>query len=303
MGTLKFEDLKKKKTYMANVVIPAFQNAKLDPGRMSECGEYVYAVECQNCHTNHFSGFSRCKSRWCVSCNHVRTLAWLARIIPVVSEFRANGGYIGKLNLTIKNTDTLEDGLKILGNSWRNFSNGNGNRKRFKETFVGGIRSLEVTVGEDLKWHPHYHCLIMQDRYNKDFEWLREKWETSTCISAGVKDEKIGSVWLQGIYDDGRGVLKGIIEVVKYITDSETQWFHPLMKSYLQEAYFNLKGVRQMNTWGLLYGLSAKVEEDLETLNEKKLTEFICQSCGCTEGELVRLMYSDNLSLIDLPRL
>lgn len=303
MGALQFNDLKKKKKYMNSVVIPAFVNARIDPGRMSTCAEYIHAIECKSCATRHFSGFSRCKSRWCVSCNHIRTLAWLARLVPVIQEFRQNGGYIGTLNLTIKNTDTLEEGLKILGDSWRSFSNGKGNRKKFKDRFVGGVRSLEVTISDEGTWHPHYHCLYLQSEFNKDFDWLRDEWEKSTRLSADSKQDKLGSVFIRSIYDDGRGILKGIIEVVKYITDSETQWFDSDNSRYLQEAFYGLKGVRQMNTWGLLYGLSAKVEDDLETLNEKKLTEFICQSCGCTEGELRRLIYSDNLSLIDLPRL
>lgn len=284
---------------MEQKVIPAFNRAGLEFDLLQSCGSVVYAIECQSCNTHHFSGFQRCKSRWCVSCNHVKTLAWIARLIPVIQEWKNNGGYVGKMNFTIRNTETLQEGLDTLGESWRRFSNGKGVRSQFKAKFPGGIRSLEVTIGDDGSWHPHYHTLFLKSEYSKDFDWLKEQWEKASS-SAGNTDEKIGSIWLEGFYGTDKKLIKGVIEVVKYITSPESGWFEPHRASHLREAYRTLKGVRQMNAWGLLYGLASKVEEDLETLNEKKLTDFICQNCGCTEGELRRLLYKDNLNLIDL---
>lgn len=291
---------KEKKSYMNRVVIPAFEYANLETDVLRSCGDIVYSIQCDNCHTHHFNGFQRCKSRWCVSCNHVKTLAWIARLIPIIQDWRENGGYVGKMNFTIRNTETLDEGLEILGESWRRFSNGKGIRKKFKDKFPGGVRSLEVTIGNDGSWHPHYHTLFLKSCYEKDFDWLKEQWEKATGMAAET-DEKVGSIWLEGFYGTDNKVIKGVIEVVKYITSPESDWFQPHRAAHLREAHRTLKGVRQMNTWGILYGLAAQVEKDIEELGEKKLTEFICQRCGCTEGQLRKLLYSDNLDIIDLP--
>jgi len=71
------------------------------------------------------------------------------------------------------------------------------------------------------------------------------------------------------------------------------------------DAYWTLKGKRQTSTWGLLYGIQSEVEADFEQEEQETLTEFICQRCGCTEAELLDILYrsmSSGLKLLDMPK-
>lgn len=290
---------------MENVVIPAFENAGIpDMERLKMCGQMIHIIECKACKTKHYAGNWRCMNRWCVNCNRVKVKAWIARLVPILKEWLDAGNYITILNLTIKDTETLADGLRLLEISYRSMQNGDKElRKKWKERFPGGVRSLEVKRGKNSKnWHPHYHCLTMQNTYNKDFNWLRDSWERFTWQTAGndykeyeklsrkEKDKhKLGSVWLKEINQDN--LLVGVVETLKYIMKPEMSLFKS--RDDLTEAWELLKGKRQVNTWGLLRGLNKLVDDDIEHTEEKKLTEFICQQCGCTEGHLESVLYSE----------
>lgn len=279
---------------MSNAVLPAFEKAEIpDLKRMKYCGHVVNVIGCKACLSQHFAGFWRCLNRWCINCNHVKVLAWLARLVPVVKEWKEQGKYVSVLNFTIKDTLALKDGLNLLENSFRDMYNDKKMRKIWKNRFPGGIRSLEVKIGKNSeRWHPHLHCLVLQDSYNKDFEWLRDEWQRITKNNSfGVYEdnpEKIGSVWIKEIKSVD-SVLNGVVETLKYIMKPETELYKD--SELLMEAWSELKGKRQINTWGILRGLSKQVDEDIEHTEIKKLTEFVCQNCGCTEGELNSIVY------------
>lgn len=285
------------KMIMDNVVIPAFRSAGLpDLERLQLCGQLINTITCRQCGTVHFAGYWRCMNRWCVNCNRIKIKSWLARLIPILEVWLDEGKFLTLLNLTIKDTVTLEEGLMQIETSWRMMQNNNKVfRKRWKARFPGGIRSLEVKRGKYSKqWHPHYHCLVMQDTKEKDFEWVKEAWEHCTKLCSCRTDEKQGSVYLKQIKRDK--LLVGVVETLKYIMKPENSLYENT--SDLQEAWMNLKGKRQVNTWGLLRGLSKQVEEDMLHIEEKKLTEFICQRCGCTEGQLESIMYNELADLV-----
>lgn len=288
---------------MQGVVIPSFRAAGLmEEGlKMDDCGKMISMIECNNCQTKHFAGFNRCKSRWCVTCNHVKVLAWVARIVPVIEDWLAGGGNVSMLNFTIKNVEHLDDGLTIVNESFRAMYHTSSKRQRWKERFPGGVRSLEVKKGENsFLWHPHIHSIVLQPAgYRKDFDWLKDEWENCTSrqwrkIFLDVPD-KVGSVWIKKV--TGKNLLKSVCEALKYIIKPEKVIYEE--KANLLECVETLKGKRQINTWGLLRGLAKKVDEDIERTEERKLTEFICQRCGCTEGQLRKMLYDDITILYD----
>lgn len=288
---------------MSSVVIPAFEVAGIreEVMKMKDCGKMISVIECTSCQTRHFAGFNRCKSRWCVTCAHVKVLAWVARILPVAENWLASGGNISMLNFTIKDVDNLDDGLTILNESFRALYNVPSKRKRWQERFPGGIRSLEVKRGKNSRlWHPHIHSIVLQPAgYRKDFAWLKTEWERYTSKQwkkLFLEDpEKTGSVWIKKI--TGKNLLKSVCETLKYIVKPELSLYKE--KENLLECVETLKGKRQINTWGLFRGLNKDVDEDIEKSEEKKLTDFICQRCGCTEGELKKLLYDDITILYD----
>lgn len=281
---------------MYKKVIPAFDSLGLkhESALLRTCGQFISVITCKACHVNHFAGFRRCKSRWCVPCNHVKVLAWLARLLPVMTDWLANGGKISMLNFTIKDVDKLTDGMDILNRSFRGLYNTPQRRDYWNERFPGGIRSLEVKRGKNSGlWHPHLHCLVLQPSdYTKDYDWLKDNWEKVTrreykkTIGDDVK--KAGSVWIKNV--TGENLLQSVCETLKYILKPEDSLYSD--KDNLWEAWNSLKGKRQVNTWGLLRGLSKKVDEDIDSKEEKMLTEFICQHCGCTDGELKSMLFS-----------
>lgn len=280
---------------MYRTVIPAFENLSLpEADILKKCGQFINVVECKACHLQHFAGFKRCKSRWCIPCNHVKVLAWIARLILVMEDWMECGGKISMLNFTVKDMDKLSDGIELLNKSFRSFYHTPRRRERWKRRFPGGVRSLEVKIGKySGKWHPHMHCLALQPPdYQKDYDWLKEDWENITKKQykkiIGGDFEKVGSVWIKNVTGDN--LLNAICETLKYILKPENSLYED--EDILWEAWYTLKGKRQINTWGLLRGLSKKVDEDIEQKDEKILTEFICQRCGCTSGELKAMLFS-----------
>lgn len=260
-----------------NVVIPALSEVDHKLGeQLKSCGDFVYSIDCDHCHTKHFGGFSSCRSKWCVTCSHKKSLAWIAKVIPVLKDWT---GRVGMLNFTVANQDNLTLMIKTLNGGWRSMRDGY--RKMFKARLPGGLRSLEVKVGKDGMWHAHMHCLILQPPgREKDFEWIRDAWKSITG----------GSVWIKDITNQK---LKGVIEVVKYLIKPEMELYKDADR--LGEAVRSLKGKRQINTWGLLRGLSKEVEELENTFEERKLAAFVCTQCGCNEGELVKMLYRDSI--------
>ena len=278
------------KEFMRSTVIPAFERNKIKADALKECGKIINTIICKNCSTKHFAGFRRCKNRFCVNCNYVRSLAWVARLIPFMKEWINQGNYIQMLVLTIKDGEDLKERVKFLETSWRTLYHDNKNmRDKWKREFAGGLRSLEIVVGKNSnKWHPHMHLLLLKDHYNKDYEWIKSNWKSITNNN--------GSIYIKSIQNDN--LLKGVVECVKYIMKPERKIFND-DKRFL-EMWETVKGKRQINTWGCLRGIKTKViEDDIENIEVKKLEAFICSQCGCTKGQLRAYLYdkikNDNL--------
>jgi len=293
---LKWERYKKSRQYMQEVVIPAFDGLGLDSvtRALRRCGEYVNIIQCVSCKANHFAGYIRCKSRWCIPCNHVRALMWVARLFPIFKEWLDGGKRVCMLNLTVKNGESLKEVLSVLLASWRELYHGTKTREKWKERFKGGIRSLEVKRGKNSGlWHPHLHCLVLQDTWEKDFYWLRDRWK-ELIRAKGYE----GSVWIVEVKNNRLGVIKAILETLKYIVKPEQSIYED--REDLKEVFLSLTGVRQVSTWGVLRGVSGKVEKDIDKIEQKKLAEFVCRKCGCTEGELKQVLHEVVGDLFDL---
>lgn len=241
--------------------------------RIRACGQYIIAIVCSACDTKHFAGFTRCKSRWCLACAKVRAMLWVARILQFISNNSDKYDYY-MLNLTIRSMDDLGDMINAIKHYWRVLTHSNGKcTKKFRERFKGGIRSIEIKRGKN-GWHVHIHALLctIQGEYKKDYEWLSEAWKQVT--------DGNGSIYIKKI----RGSIKDIVEVVKYMV-KPSKYNDDDMRELIQ----SLHNVRQVSTFGVMYGMDSKVEEDMERVEEKKLAQFICARCGCTEGQLKKI--------------
>lgn len=270
------------------MVFKAFERypeLKDDLFRMKECGKYINGLECKKCGAKHFAGFNRCKKRFCLACNHVRLLMWLARIKLRVDEL-LDDYYPAMITFTVRDSDDLEERIRFIEGAWRLLKNGNKKwRKIFSRRFVGGVRSLEVKIGKNSgEWHVHYHCLVMIPRTKhvvKDFYWLRKAWKQCT--------KEQGSIEIHQIRDRGKGLNGAICEVVKYIVKPEKKIYED---DRFIDLYWALKNKRQINTWGLFRGMSREIESDIDKMEEKKIEQFVCSICGCTEAELKMYVYN-----------
>lgn len=291
---------------MHQYVIPAFQ--KIECGEhvkvLKKCSEVVHVAICKKCFKPHYKGFVRCRSKWCLSCSRIKSHIWVRKLSPEFIKWIDDSGHIFMFNLTITDQKSLKKMLELLQKSWSIFTNGRGNRKQFQERFLGGVKSLEVKIGENSGlWHAHYHMIIMSKGFNRDYEWLKEEWEKATAKAfKKPKGTKVGSIFISQV-QKGPNMIKSILEAVKYVVKppdkKQNETISIYEKNHLQEAYDALYRKRQQSTWGLLYGIQKKVEtEDLE--DEKKTENFICQSCGFTEAEFQSLLYDEiNYELYD----
>ena len=62
-------------------------------------------------------------------------------------------------------------------------------RKEFKNRYHGGVRSLEVKIGENSKmWHPHFHTMVLKRKYSADdYSFLAPAWSKSVEAAGGGK--------------------------------------------------------------------------------------------------------------------
>lgn len=265
-------------------VISAFERLGLQHvvSKLKECGTFINIIECVKCLTKHFAGFNRCKSRWCLPCQAVRAKSWVARIAEKIFELVSNDDYkLCFLTFTLRNRENLRCMICEMERYWRELVHEcKEYRKKFKERFVGGVRSLEVKRGEGSGlWHVHFHCLVVVREYEKDSSWLIPAWKEIT------KGE--GSVDVRGVkVNTGEDIVSVACEVAKYIVKPGK-----FDVDDLAELYNALVGKRQINTWGLFRGLGKVVERDMDKVEEKKLEQFICSMCGSHEGILRTINY------------
>lgn len=301
---MKYKKFKSLHQINNKLIAPTFEKAGLtaEAWKIQSCGDFIHTIKCDHCGTQHFKGFSRCKSRYCAICNKAKSMLWLAKLYPYLKSWVDSGNYIVFVNYTIRDREKLTQGLEVLQDAWRYMTHDHKQtRKEFKKRYVGGVKSLEVKIGENSgKWHPHLHTMVLKREYTKDdYDFLAPAWAKSVEYAGGGKygtDEQEGLVYLEafGAYNKRRDrkkpyeerLLKSIMEVVKYMTKFD---YVNDTTEHLEQMYFGLKGIRQLSTWGVLYKIPREVEQELDSMTDDQIKQFVCQICGCTEGTFDKL--------------
>lgn len=302
-----------RKLHKANseLVIPAFKRAAdvcfnqvellREAYKIADCGDAINTVRCNDCGTNHFKSFVRCKSKFCVLCQRVKSALWTAHLYSWLKQWLEQGNYVVFLNLTIKDTDLLKDGLNQLEGAWRQMT-GKKFRKAFLSKFPGGFRSIEIKTGKNSgQWHPHIHALVLKEKFSKDTDFLHYVWPRCVAENGGYAENlKIMAFKRQPNEPDEEynlRLIKSVKEVCKYITKFDWEKETP---ERVGEIYSALKGKRQYAVWGALSYVRQAVENDLSTKSNKEVDDFICQKCGCTQGTPNK-MYKEIWASIDEP--
>nr|WP_011117313.1 protein rep [Thermoanaerobacterium thermosaccharolyticum]AAD12628.1 RepN [Thermoanaerobacterium thermosaccharolyticum]prf//1906306A ORF 1 in plasmid pNB2 [Thermoanaerobacterium thermosaccharolyticum] len=248
--------------------------------KLNSCSYYVVSATCERCNTRHFVGFSRCKSRFCLVCNTVRTVKYIKKVLEV-SNLDVNNYF--HCVLTLKNYDDLDKMLDDINMFWRDFYNGDRTfRVNFKQRFIGGLRSTEIKRGKNLKWHVHLHLLLITSKeFRRDFDFLKDRWKKVT--------DGLGSVFIKQAKD-----YDVVVEVIKYITNLEK-----ISLDDLQDIYLSVKNRRLVSSLGILRGVDKKVESEMDSVVDDDIN-FICKVCGYNKYKFETLLYGDVDYMCDL---
>lgn len=296
---MKYDKFVKLKKLNRDIVVPAFNRAELNSiaTSISQCGDFSIMYECTQCGTREWKGFSRCKNKFCICCNAVKSLMWLAKTFKKFEEYLEQGKYIVLLTLTIRDRPNLSEALDILNKAWRYFYNRDREiASTFHFKFIGGVKSLEIKTGSGSgMWHPHLHCLLIKDRYSYDKQFLDNAWAACVERAGGAIDERITDIRSIYMRDengvkvfDREALAKGIIEAIKYVSKFD---FANEPPERLKELVKALHGVRQIDTFGCCKNIHKDVEAELnEEIELNKAVEHACQVCGCTEAKLVEML-------------
>lgn len=190
---------------------------------------------------------------------------------------------------TIPNQEDLEVALDVVYKAWRYMTN-KLVPAEWKKRFAGGVKSVEVKIGKySKKWHVHIHAMFFRDKYGRDHHFLREAWIKSVQHFLGdvqVNVPRIESIKNKATTKKEKDIILGAIcETVKYMTKIN----HDMETYRLVEAFNNLKGRRQISCWGILRGLTKKVEEVMDDESENLVESFKCATCGSTLSEFLEI--------------
>lgn len=289
---LKLDNLKDKISYNQNVIVPRLKSigeTKLATD-IKYCAQVSQIATCKSCGTKYYAGSSYCKSRYCAICARLRAMAWLCKLVPLLEEYRRKGYKLFMLNLTIKDNENLDYILNKLMLSWRIMTHDDKFcRKEFRQLNDGGIRSIEIKIGENSGvWHPHIHSitLLKSKKFVEQYDQYKKLWEYSSALALRTT-AKVGSVDIRGLKGYDGDIVNAVVETFKYMTKMD--WLH-VPDDKLKELFRVSKNRRFISSWGLLYGFNKQVEELLEQSTEETLKQHACKVCGFTEFELENIL-------------
>lgn len=289
---LNFKDLEDRINFNQYCVVPKLFEVGADKlaNNIKDCGDFSRIATCSYCGTKYYAGSSYCRSRFCAVCSRMRAMAWLSKLVPLLEKYKSEGYQVFMLNLTVKNHSDLKYVLEKLNKSWRIMTHDDKRcRKTFRHLNDGGVRSIEIKLGENSSlWHPHIHSIVLlkTDCNVRQYDDYREIWEY--CSSLAFETiSKVGSIDIRGLkgYDDD--IINAVIETFKYMTKFD--WLR-IDNDKLLEFINVSKNKRFISSWGVLYGINKQVEELLNKTTEEELKEHTCVVCGCSEFELESIL-------------
>ncbi|OCR00239.1 hypothetical protein BCD67_24855 [Oscillatoriales cyanobacterium USR001] len=150
------------------------------------------------------NSWSQCKQRHCPMCQLLKSFklrALLKKSILIESNYLL-------LTLTIKNCELseLRKTTELMSEGWSKFW-----KSAKNDCFIGYLRSLEISVDQEGKGHPHYHILLQtEENYFKEKykpnTWFSDRWKYSLNL------DYTPITWISKVKGNG------LMECTKYIT-------------------------------------------------------------------------------------
>jgi hypothetical protein len=176
--------------------------------------------------TAHLSNVYRCGSSWsCPICAPVVRQRRAEEIDGGLRRWLGTGGSALFLTLTLrhKRRDTLSSRLDVVGECMRLVLNGEPWQRRKRALgYVGNIKAIEITWGEQNGWHAHAHVLLFFDAPISDEqraalgEWIYGRW-------SGVAQRRgLGTVTREHGVDLRPVTTAG--ELSEYLTTIDSDW-------------------------------------------------------------------------------
>lgn len=311
---IKYLDFKSKRKYFQTQVYPALLNAGLydKAKKIALCGDSIRVLECTDCYTPHFDGAYCCKDKFCPVCQKKRSLLWLTKMIPICDDLLSRGYRMYMLTYTVRTNknQSLKECLEFLNKGYRYMTGEKkSSRKLFSDLILGGVRSLEVKIGENHEtkeltgiWHPHLHmivCVKTDMRFRELHKLLSNMW--NDCLNTINKSENLflGTCNITSIKagTDRQALLDQLCEVFKYMTKFDWQ-----NTDKVYEMVTTLHKVKMQISFGnFKYLLSEKqIEFEMNKSISEVEKDLHCALCGGSNFAETVLPYSSNLQLYDL---
>lgn len=161
------------------------------------------------------------------------------------------------ITITIKNKDDIHEAFDHIKHSFTKLMKRANNHKNRKNPplvmdefckVVGGVYAFEIKKGKGGKWHPHIHFFALLNDYI-DQEKLSSEWFDIT-----------GDSFVVGISECKKGILKGLIEVLKYTTK-----FSEMKPAEIVEISNMAKNRTLCSPVGILRGVKVQpIDEDTQ---------------------------------------
>jgi hypothetical protein len=189
----------------------------------------------------------RCKKLFCPDCAAERAARLSSQIeAKLIEVLKTNKGRLCFLTLTLKNTPTLEGGLRKLKNAFTKFRR----RKDFKKHIKGFFGAFEFTFNPKTKdFHIHLHLIVLRGAF-----WSQE--EISKLWREVTGDSFIVDI------RDVRNTHAGVKELCKYIAKPLDLVKMPIDK--FREVVELKRGTRMFVSGGCFYNVKLDDADDPE---------------------------------------
>ena len=207
---------------------------------LSECMRYINFYKAKDSEKVH-AIYRRCKNKLCAACQTTRQFQITSNIRDYMKKnFNQKTDELHFLTITIRNTHDLKAGLKTLSDGWRRILQ----RKDFP--YSGWVKSVEITLDKQGRYHPHYHILLVRSKKKDPPIWdIQKQWAPK--LRESMQIDYTPSADIQKVDTSNDEIYNHIGKTIFYSTKNPNMFFgkdaQDLPKEQLLEKMTNFLDV------------------------------------------------------------